>query len=89
MPLAAAPQCVDYELTRCEEEPACYMLRITWTSTADHLEGFRRSAAFREFFAKIRPYVDAIEDMRHYAPTGIAGSGSGGVGGFESAREHR
>lgn len=74
--LSAAPQCVDFELTRCEEEPGSYILRITWTSTKDHLEGFRGSEAFRAFFAEIRPYVDAIAEMRHYRPTGIEGTGS-------------
>ena len=73
--LATAPECVDYELTRCEEEPESYILRITWTSTSDHLEGFRKSAAFGRFFGEIKPYVSAIEEMRHYEPTGVAGRG--------------
>lgn len=73
--LATAPQCLDYELTRCEEDPEYHVLRIRWTSTSDHLEGFRHSAAFAEFFACIRPYVDDIEEMRHYQPTGVAGRG--------------
>lgn len=76
VPLASAPQCVDYELTRCAEEPEHYILRITWTSTTDHMQGFRGSAAFRAFFAEIKPYVDAIEEMRHYQPTGVVGRGS-------------
>ncbi|MFF7747856.1 group II truncated hemoglobin [Streptomyces sp. NPDC007971] len=74
--LAAAPQCVDYELTRCEEEPDSYVLRITWTSTQEHLEGFRKSELFPRFFAEIRPYVENIEEMRHYSPTGVHGSGA-------------
>ncbi|MCZ0987290.1 group II truncated hemoglobin [Streptomyces diastatochromogenes] len=73
--LAAAPQCVDYGLTRCEEEPESWILRITWTSTEDHIEGFRRSELFPPFFAEIRPYVENIEEMRHYRPTGVQGGG--------------
>ncbi|WP_037346801.1 group II truncated hemoglobin [Sciscionella sediminilitoris] len=76
VPLSGAPECVDYELSRCAEEACCYILRITWTSKEDHLDSFRRSAAFRSFFAEIRDYVDAIEEMRHYVPTGISGRGS-------------
>jgi hemoglobin len=75
VPLASAKQCRDYELTRCEEEPESYILRITWTSTREHLEGFRTSEAFATFFAEIRPYVSAIEEMRHYEPVGIQGRG--------------
>ncbi|MCF3132623.1 group II truncated hemoglobin [Streptomyces olivochromogenes] len=76
--LAAAPQCVDYELTRCEEDAEHYVLRITWTSTRDHLEGFRTSEHFPPFLAEIRPYVENIEEMRHYAPTPVHGTGSAG-----------
>ncbi|MEV0118699.1 antibiotic biosynthesis monooxygenase [Streptomyces sp. NPDC050844] len=76
VPLAAAPQCVDYELTRCEEDSEHYILRITWTSTKDHLEGFRGSERFRDFFAEIRPFVEDIEEMRHYTPTAVRGTGA-------------
>ncbi|MFF0153828.1 group II truncated hemoglobin [Micromonospora sp. NPDC005203] len=73
--LRAAPQCVDYELSRCLDEPAAYLLRITWTSVDEHLRGFRGGPVFGRFFAAIRPYVEDIEEMRHYRPTGISGSG--------------
>lgn len=103
--LAAAPQCVDYELTRRVEEgdgdgdgegEAWYVLRIRWTSVADHLTGFRRGEHFQAFFAEIRPYVSAIEEMRHYEPTGVAGTGgsrptihawAGGTAAFERLTE--
>lgn len=73
--LATSPACRAYELLRCEEEPARYLLRIEWTSTPDHLEGFRRSAAFPAFLALVRPFVPALEEMQHYHPTAIAGRG--------------
>jgi quinol monooxygenase YgiN len=59
--------CLGYQLTRCEEEPDRFILRILWTSTDDHLNGFRPSAQFRSFFPPIRPYVNDIEEMQHYA----------------------
>ncbi|MDI2132551.1 group II truncated hemoglobin [Yinghuangia seranimata] len=73
--LQAAPQCVDYELARCEEEPGSYILRIRWTSTPDHLEGFRKGEHFPPFFAEIRPYFQAIQEMRHYEVTDVVGTG--------------
>ncbi|REE97644.1 truncated hemoglobin YjbI [Thermomonospora umbrina] len=76
VPLAAAPQCVDYELTRSTDEPECYVLRIRWTSAEDHLGGFRGGPHFKEFFAEISPYVQAIEEMRHYESTGVQGTGA-------------
>jgi truncated hemoglobin YjbI/quinol monooxygenase YgiN len=74
--LAAAPQCVGYELSRCAEEPESYILRITWTSAEDHLKGFRNGEHFPAFFAEIRPYVQRIEEMRHYEPTPVRGTGA-------------
>jgi hemoglobin len=76
VPLTRAPQCVEYELTRCVEDPEAYVLRIVWTSAEDHLAGFRGSADFREFFAEIKPYVGQIEEMRHYEPTTVTGGGN-------------
>jgi len=66
--LRQAPQCVEYELTRCTEEPPSYVLRIVWTSESDHLEGFRRSARFGDFLAAIKAYVPDIQDALPLAP---------------------
>ncbi|MFF3344351.1 group II truncated hemoglobin [Streptomyces sp. NPDC002779] len=74
--LAAAPQCVDYELARCDEDFEHYILRITWTSTEDHIEGFRTSELFPPFLAEIRSFISNIEEMRHYMPTSVRGTGS-------------
>ncbi|TDD72144.1 group II truncated hemoglobin, partial [Actinomadura rubrisoli] len=74
--LAAAPQCVDYELSRCTEDPASYILRIGWTSAEDHMEGFRGGELFPAFFTEIKPYVKQIEEMRHYERTAVSGTGS-------------
>jgi truncated hemoglobin YjbI/quinol monooxygenase YgiN len=73
--LRAAPECVEFELSRCSEEAACYILRITWTSADDHLKGFRGGPHFGAFFAAIRPYVGDIEEMRHYEATPVRGEG--------------
>jgi quinol monooxygenase YgiN len=64
--LEASPHCRRYEVARCSEDPGAYTVRIEWDSAEGHLEGFRRSSEFRSFFAAVRPYVDSIEEMRHY-----------------------
>jgi len=74
-PLGEAEQCVDFELARCTEDPNAYVLRIRWTSTEDHLEGFRKGERFAAFFAEIKPYLESIEEMRHYKVTAVAGRG--------------
>lgn len=70
--LEAAPQCLGYEMSHCVEEPSSLTLRILWTSTEDHLHGFRKSRHFPPFLAAIRPFIGEIAEMRHYAPTDIA-----------------
>ena len=70
-PLMASPHCLAYELTRCTEEPTCYVLRIEWDSAEGHLRGFRGSGEFRAFFRHIQPFVSNIEEMRHYESVGV------------------
>jgi quinol monooxygenase YgiN len=67
--LAAAPECLSYELAQCAEDPNCFILRIVWTSTEAHLQGFRRGPNFPPFLAAIRDFVPEIAEMRHYGPT--------------------
>ena len=69
--LRESEHCLGYDLARCTEEPACFILRIHWDSAEGHLKGFRSSPHFRAFFAAIKPFVGDIEEMRHYAPTGL------------------
>ena len=64
--LEGDPRCLAYQVSRGQEEPDRFMVRIEWISVADHLEGFRRSPAFRSFFAAVRPFFDYIEEMSHY-----------------------
>ena len=70
--LDESPHCLAYELSRCEEEPKSFILRIEWDSTEGHLQGFRKSAGFASFFSAVRPFIQDVREMRHYAPTSIA-----------------
>jgi hemoglobin len=71
--LDASPHCQRYEVSRCVDEPGVYVVRIEWDSAEGHMSGFRSSPEFREFFAAVRPFVDQIEEMRHYEVT-LAGT---------------
>lgn len=61
--LAAAPECVAYELTRGVDEPEQYVFRTTWaspkTQDEDHLKG----------------YEGDVTDRRRYENTGVRGDG--------------
>lgn len=65
--LQASPHCFGYEVARCVEAPESYIVRIEWDSLDGHLHGFRTDPAFGTFFAAVRPFVDNIAEMRHYA----------------------
>ncbi|MBA3675900.1 MAG: antibiotic biosynthesis monooxygenase [Sphingosinicella sp.] len=69
--LRAAPECLAYELSQCEEAPQSFILRIEWESTEQHLRGFRTGLNFRPFLAAIRHLVPNITEMRHYAPNAV------------------
>lgn len=69
--LDAAPECLAYELAECEEEPGHFILRIEWTSTEAHLQGFRKGPHFAGFFAHVKGFFPNIQEMRHYHPTAV------------------
>ena len=64
--LKASSHCLAYELSHCTEDPDQFILRIEWDSEEGHLKGFRTSPEFKSFFATVQPYVNDIEEMRHY-----------------------
>lgn len=68
--LERSPECLGYEILRGEEEPQLFAVIIRWTSTERHLQGFRKSAEFGAFFAAVKPFFAAIEEMKHYASQG-------------------
>jgi quinol monooxygenase YgiN len=69
--LRAAPECLGYELTQCEEAPTSLVLRILWQSSEAHTLGFRKGPCFPPFLALIRPFIEEIAEMRHYAKTPV------------------
>jgi hemoglobin len=71
--LDASPECLDYELSRCTEDPSSYVLRIEWESAEAHAERFRKGAQFPAFYAAVKPFFSDIVEMRHYAPTAVGG----------------
>ncbi|HEX8349611.1 MAG TPA: antibiotic biosynthesis monooxygenase family protein [Hymenobacter sp.] len=65
--LAAAPDCLGYQLAHCEEDPTLFIWRIEWTSVERHLNGFRKSAEFGAFFQLVKPFYSGIQEMNHYS----------------------
>jgi quinol monooxygenase YgiN len=72
--LDASEHCERYEVSRCTEEPTAHVVRIEWDSEEGHISGFRQSPEFRRFFQAIGPFVNDIEEMRHYEVTISSGA---------------
>lgn len=70
--LRASTHCLGYELTQCTEAADTFVLRILWDSSDGHLQGFRKSAEFGPFLRAIRPFIENIEEMRHYEQTPVS-----------------
>ncbi|WP_341976365.1 antibiotic biosynthesis monooxygenase [Microbacterium sp. LWO13-1.2] len=75
--LRESPHCLNYELAANTEEPELFTLRIEWDSPQGHLSGFRQSSQFQKFFSFVKPFVSAIEEMRHYEVADVVGDGGG------------
>ena len=69
--LAESDNCLGYQLMRGVEEPNRYILHIEWDSLEGHMQGFRGSPEFSKFFALVRPFFGAVEEMQHYEETDI------------------
>ena len=66
--LSADEHCLGHEVSRGVEYPDRYVVRIEWDSVEGHELGFRKSRAFGEFFALVKPFYEAIVEMTHYSP---------------------
>jgi quinol monooxygenase YgiN len=70
--LDAAAECMAYELSRCEEDPNSWILRIQWRSTEEHLQVFSKGPRFASFLRAIRGFMPEITEMRYYRVTGVS-----------------
>jgi quinol monooxygenase YgiN len=64
--LEASSHCLSYEISEGIEEPDNFTVRIEWDSLDGHEKGFRTSAQFGPFFAKVKPFYTEIREMKHY-----------------------
>lgn len=72
--LQESPHCLGFELTRCIESSDTFVLRIVWDSVEGHLTGFRTGPEFPRFLSAIKPFVEHIDEMRHYQLTPVVWS---------------
>jgi quinol monooxygenase YgiN len=65
--LNSSPYCLSYEIVQGIEEPNNFIVRIEWDSVEGHMQGFRMGPDFQLFFALVRPFFNAVLEMKHYS----------------------
>ena len=53
-------------LSRCIERPDTYLLLVTWRQLEDHTEGFRRSAEYQQWRARLHHFYDPFPVVEHF-----------------------
>jgi quinol monooxygenase YgiN len=65
--LNRSPHCLSYEIIKGIEEPSHFIVRIEWDSMEGHMQGFRTGPDFQPFFILVKPFFNAILEMKHYS----------------------
>ncbi len=72
--IAESPGFRGLEVRPCVETPGRYLLLVWWTRLADHTQGFRGSARYQEWKARLHHFYEPFPTVEHYGPP-IAASG--------------
>jgi heme-degrading monooxygenase HmoA len=66
--IAATPGFGRLTLSRGVETPSTYLLVVEWARLEDHTEGFRGSAAYREWRELLHHFYEPFPDVAHFTP---------------------
>ncbi len=62
-------ECLGYDLTRCLEDPDAIIVRILWTSEAEHQNRFCKGQEYPPYLAAIAPFEAEVRERRFYEMT--------------------
>lgn len=65
--IQATPGFLGMEVRRCIETPNQYLLLVRWARLEDHTEGFRGSARYQDWRAKLHSFYEPFPTVEHYA----------------------
>jgi heme-degrading monooxygenase HmoA len=68
--LSGSPHCRSWELARGVEEAGRFVVRIEWDSIEGHVQGFRGSPEFAQFFGTLSAFAGQRLEMGHYRAIG-------------------
>jgi len=64
--IASSPGFISLSVQRCIEQPSQFLLLVQWETLADHMEGFRGSAAYGEWRALLHHFYDPFPVVEHF-----------------------
>ncbi|MEP6950400.1 MAG: antibiotic biosynthesis monooxygenase [Ginsengibacter sp.] len=57
---------IELELQKCIEEKNKYVLIVRWNTIEDHIDGFRKSEAYKEWKRLLHQFYDPFPVVEHY-----------------------
>lgn len=57
---------IHHELQRCIEEENKYLLLVQWQNLEDHVEGFRKHDAYKEWKSLLHSFYDPAPLVEHF-----------------------
>ena len=60
------------EVRACIEQPGRYLLLVWWERLEDHTEGFRGSARYQDWKARLHHFYEPFPTVEHYAQPIVA-----------------
>jgi heme-degrading monooxygenase HmoA len=57
---------LEHELQKCVEKENKYVLIVRWNTMDDHMEGFRKSEAYKEWKRLLHHFYDPFPVVEHY-----------------------
>lgn len=57
---------LEHELQKCIEKENKYVLIIRWNTIEDHIEGFRKSDAYKEWKRLLHHFYEPFPVVEHY-----------------------
>ena len=64
--ISSMPGFQSLRLSRCIEQPHCYLLLVEWDRLEDHTEGFRGSSEYQRWRGLLHHFYDPFPTVEHY-----------------------
>ena len=64
--IAASPGFIDIKVCPAVEVSGTYLLMVSWTSVADHRDGFRKSSKYEQWRGLLHHFYDPMPEVGYF-----------------------